>query len=168
MSGKAKRVAGSSPKSPQVPRPAKASGGADEPWSLARGPAAHVKPCHQDEAHAPRRSALDLGFPSWCLGDLCAADVKEYLRHSDTILIPKASLEQHGAHLPLFCDSITANEVAKRAGRKAGIVGRLRQHRTRHDHGSKQEQWNQFHENPSPRLKEKTPESRKRGSTRAT
>ena len=44
------------------------------------------------------------------------------MRYSDTILIPKASLEQHGAHLPLFCDSITADEVARRAGRKAGIL----------------------------------------------
>ena len=96
--------------------------GAGEAWSEASGPAAHVKPSHQDEAHAPRRKTLDLGFPSWCLGDVCAADVKEYLRHSDTILIPKASLEQHGAHLPLFCDSITADEVARRAGRKAGIL----------------------------------------------
>jgi hypothetical protein len=93
-----------------------------EAWSEASGPDAHVKPSHQDEAHAPRRKTLDLEFPSWCLGDVCATDVKEYLRYSDTILIPKASLEQHGAHLPLFCDSITADEVARRAGRKAGIL----------------------------------------------
>jgi hypothetical protein len=107
----------------QDPAPGKTwKPGAGEAWSEASGPAAHVKPSHQDEAHAPRRKTLDLGFPSWCLGDVCAADVKEYLRHSDTILIPKASLEQHGAHLPLFCDSITADEVARRAGRKAGIL----------------------------------------------
>lgn len=93
-----------------------------EGWSEASGPDVHVKPSHQDEAHAPRRKTLDLEFPSWCLGDVCATDVKEYLRYSDTILIPKASLEQHGAHLPLFCDSITADEVARRAGRKAGIL----------------------------------------------
>ena len=107
----------------QDPAPGKTwKPGAGKAWSEASGPAAHVKPSHQDEAHAPRRKTLDLGFPSWCLGDVCAADVKEYLRHSDTILIPKASLEQHGAHLPLFCDSITADEVARRAGRKAGIL----------------------------------------------
>ena len=94
----------------------------NESWSLASGADAHIKPSYQDEAHAPRRKALDLDFPSWCLGDISAADVKEYLRHSDTILIPKASLEQHGAHLPLFCDSNTSDQVAKRAGRKAGIL----------------------------------------------
>ncbi len=114
------------PKKPSATqRPARTppSGARDEAsWSQASGPEAHVRPAHQDEAHAPRRSALDLDFPSWCLGDLSSADVREYLRHSDTILIPKASLEQHGPHLPLFCDSITANEVAKRAGRKAGIL----------------------------------------------
>ncbi|MCE7947924.1 MAG: creatininase family protein [Chloroflexi bacterium CFX4] len=69
-----------------------------------------------------RRRTLDLKFPSFCLGDLSYVDVQEYLKHSDTILIPKASLEQHGPHLPLFCDSITALEVAKRAGEAAGIL----------------------------------------------
>src|SRR5207237_462533 len=71
----------------------------------------------------PRRSTLDnLKFPSYCLGDLSCVDVKEYLKYSDTILIPKASLEQHGPHLPLFCDSISSTEVARRAGQKAGIL----------------------------------------------
>jgi len=92
------------------------------PESKPSGPEAHIKSSYQDEPHAPRRSALDLDFPSWCLGDLSAADIKEYLKHSDTILIPKASLEQHGPHLPLYCDSITSEQVASRAGRKAGIL----------------------------------------------
>ena len=77
---------------------------------------------YQDEAHAPRRPTLDLGFPSFCLGDLSYVDVKEYLKHSDTILVPKASLEQHGPHLPLYCDTITSTEVARQAGDKAGIM----------------------------------------------
>ena len=47
-----------------------------EGWSEASGPDVHVKPSHQDEAHAPRRKTLDLEFPSWCLGDVCATDVK--------------------------------------------------------------------------------------------
>ncbi|MDZ4829407.1 MAG: creatininase family protein [Phycisphaerae bacterium] len=77
---------------------------------------------HQDEAHAPPRATMKLGFHSFCLGDLSCVDVKEYLKHSDTILVPKASLEQHGPHLPLFCDTITSLEVARRAGEKAGIM----------------------------------------------
>src|SRR5512134_836875 len=70
----------------------------------------------------PRRKTLDLGFPSFCLGDLSYVDVQAYLKHSDTILIPKASLEQHGPHLPLYCDTITAKEVAQRAGEQGGIL----------------------------------------------
>jgi creatinine amidohydrolase len=68
------------------------------------------------------RTAKALNFHSHCLGDLSYVDVQEYLKHSDTILIPKASLEQHGPHLPLYCDTITATEVAKRAGEEAGIL----------------------------------------------
>lgn len=68
------------------------------------------------------RKTKSLGFPSFCLGDLSYVDVQEYLKHSDTILIPKASLEQHGPHLPLYCDTITATEVASRAGEQAGIL----------------------------------------------
>ncbi|MBE2271935.1 MAG: creatininase family protein [Anaerolinea sp.] len=68
------------------------------------------------------RSTKSLGFPSFCLGDLSYVDIQNYLKHSDTILIPKASLEQHGPHLPLYCDTITATEVAQRAGEEAGIL----------------------------------------------
>ena len=69
---------------------------------------------------ATTRSTKSLNFPSFCLGDLSYVDVQEYLKHSDTILIPKASLEQHGPHLPLYCDTITATEVASRAGEEGG------------------------------------------------
>lgn len=68
------------------------------------------------------RKTKSLNFPSFCLGDLSYVDVQEYLKHSDTILIPKASLEQHGPHLPLYCDTITATEVASRAGEEGGIL----------------------------------------------
>lgn len=68
------------------------------------------------------RPTKSLGFPSFCMGDLSYVDIQAYLKHSDTILIPKASLEQHGPHLPLYCDTITATEVASRAGEEAGIL----------------------------------------------
>ena len=95
------------------------------PWDKtgASGAEHHIKPSYQDEAHAPRRKTLDnLKFSSYCLGDLSCVDVKEYLKYSKTVLVPKASLEQHGPHLPLFCDSISCTEVAKRAGEQAGIL----------------------------------------------
>jgi len=100
--------------------------GHDAPKIVGREASAGIpasrKVIYQDEAHAPARSAKSLNFPSFCLGDLSYVDVKEYLKHSDTILIPKASLEQHGPHLPLFCDTITSLEVARRAGERAGIM----------------------------------------------
>ncbi len=68
------------------------------------------------------RKTKDLDFPSFCLGDLSYVHIQEYLQHSDTILIPHASLEQHGPHLPLYTDTITATEVASRAGETAGII----------------------------------------------
>src|ERR1051325_7034959 len=68
------------------------------------------------------RSTKSLNFPSFCMGDLSYVDIQEYLKHSDTILIPKASMEQHGPHLPLFCDTITSLEVSRRAGEQAGIM----------------------------------------------
>lgn len=70
---------------------------------------------------ATRRTKY-LDFPSFCMGDLSYVDIQEYLKVSDTILIPHASLEQHGPHLPLYCDTITAKEVAQRAGEEAGIL----------------------------------------------
>jgi len=68
------------------------------------------------------RKTKSLNFPSYCIGDLSYVDIQEYLKYSDTILIPHASLEQHGPHLPLYCDTITALEVATRAGEEAGIL----------------------------------------------
>lgn len=68
------------------------------------------------------RKTKELKFPSFCLGDLTYVDIQEYLKYSDTILIPHASLEQHGPHLPLYTDTITSTEVASRAGEEAGIL----------------------------------------------
>jgi hypothetical protein len=93
------------------------------PWAKGQGPsgaANHVRTSFQDEAHAPRRKTLDkLKIPSYCLGDLCAADVKEYLKYSDTILVPKASLEQHGAHLRCSVTRFQARRWPVAPGRRA-------------------------------------------------
>ena len=53
-------------------------------------------------------------FLSWDLGNLSFADVQEYLKVKDTILVPIASFEQHGPHLPIYTDTITCVEVSKR------------------------------------------------------
>src|SRR5260370_42000302 len=49
------------------------------------------------------------------LFDLAPPDLQWFLAQSDIVLVPIGSLEQHGPHLPLGTDTITALEVAKRA-----------------------------------------------------
>ncbi len=61
-------------------------------------------------------------FWSYCIGDLAFPDIQEYLKVCDIIMIPMASLEQHGPHLPLYTDTITALEVAKRTAEQARIL----------------------------------------------
>jgi creatinine amidohydrolase len=61
-------------------------------------------------------------FLSWDLGNLTYVDIREYLKEKDTILVPMASLEQHGPHLPLYTDTITAVEVSKRVAEMAAVL----------------------------------------------
>src|ERR671933_2159625 len=53
--------------------------------------------------------------------DLAPPDIVWFQERSDIVLVPIGSLEQHGAHLPLGTDTITALEVARRAARKADV-----------------------------------------------
>ena len=61
-------------------------------------------------------------LPSYNIADLAYPDIQEYLKHKDIILIPVASTEQHGPHLPLSTDTVTAEEVAQRAGNKGKVL----------------------------------------------
>ena len=63
-----------------------------------------------------------IGLLSHNLADLGYPDIQEYLKHKDLILIPVASTEQHGPHLPLSTDTVTAEEVSRRAGDKADVL----------------------------------------------
>lgn len=56
------------------------------------------------------------------LSHLAPPDVREYLQEKDIVMIPIASLEQHGPHLPLATDTIQAEELARRAGEKARVL----------------------------------------------
>jgi creatinine amidohydrolase len=58
---------------------------------------------------------------SHCLLDLAPPDIAYYRAKSDIVLIPIGSCEQHGAHLPLGTDTITALEVSRRAAEKADV-----------------------------------------------
>jgi creatinine amidohydrolase len=53
--------------------------------------------------------------------DLAPPDIAWFQERSDIILVPIGSLEQHGAHLPLGTDTITALEVSRRAAAKADV-----------------------------------------------
>jgi creatinine amidohydrolase len=59
---------------------------------------------------------------SHCLADLAYPDIQAYLKRDDIILIPMASLEQHGPHLPLSTDTVTAYEVSRRAAEQADVL----------------------------------------------
>src|SRR5687768_18402842 len=56
-----------------------------------------------------------------CLLDLAPPDIAWFRERSDIVLIPIGSLEQHGAHLPLGTDTITALEVSRRDAAKADV-----------------------------------------------
>jgi creatinine amidohydrolase len=53
--------------------------------------------------------------------DLAPPDIAWFRERSDIVLVPIGSCEQHGAHLPLGTDTITALEVARRAAEKADV-----------------------------------------------
>lgn len=53
-------------------------------------------------------------FRSFNIADLPYPDIQEYLKTKDTILVPMASTEQHGPHLPIKTDTVTAEEISKR------------------------------------------------------
>ena len=61
-------------------------------------------------------------FRSWNLAHLSYVDIKEYLAVKDTVLIPMASTEQHGPHLPLYTDTITAVEISERISEAIGVL----------------------------------------------
>lgn len=61
-------------------------------------------------------------FRSWNHAHLSYVDIQEYLKTKDTILIPMASTEQHGPHLPLYTDTITAVEISERVSEAIGVL----------------------------------------------
>jgi creatinine amidohydrolase len=61
-------------------------------------------------------------FLSWDIGDLSYVDIQAYLQEKDIILIPMASLEQHGPHLPLYTDTITAVEISRRVSEMIAVL----------------------------------------------
>jgi len=61
-------------------------------------------------------------FLSWDLGNLTITEIRAYLEQKDIILVPIASLEQHGSHLPLYTDTVTAVHISERIAHLIGIL----------------------------------------------
>ncbi|MGH9340249.1 MAG: creatininase family protein [Acidobacteriota bacterium] len=61
--------------------------------------------------------SVQVELPSHNIADLAYPDIQSYLQYCDLIMIPMASTEQHGPHLPLCTDSVTALEIASRVAR---------------------------------------------------
>lgn len=53
---------------------------------------------------------------------MTAPELKAALRRTQTCILGGGCLEQHGYHLPLGTDSLTADALSKEAGRKAGCL----------------------------------------------
>ncbi len=81
---------------------------------------------HRDYKDLPHLTSGDeefrARFLSWDLGNISYVDVQEYLKTKDTILVPIASFEQHGPHLPLYTDTITAVEISKRVAEMIAVL----------------------------------------------
>ena len=61
-------------------------------------------------------------LPTYNFGELAPVDIAAYLEHKDVVMIPIASLEQHGPHLPLLTDTIQAEEITRRAAQQAQVL----------------------------------------------
>ncbi|MBQ1240984.1 MAG: creatininase family protein, partial [Lachnospiraceae bacterium] len=49
-------------------------------------------------------------------------EVEEYLKKSDTIVIPVGSLENHGKHMPLGTDTMIPDKIAELLDEKSDLL----------------------------------------------
>ena len=56
------------------------------------------------------------------MADLAYPDIQAYLKVCDLVLVPIASTEQHGPHLPLSTDTVTATQVASRVAKINNMI----------------------------------------------
>ena len=79
-----------------------------------------------DLSHLPKLTSSNddfrAQFLSWDLGDLTMTDIRAYLEHKDIVLVPVASLQQHGPHLPLNTDTTTTVHKSQRVAHLIGVV----------------------------------------------
>jgi creatinine amidohydrolase len=56
------------------------------------------------------------------LPEMTWVDVQEYLKGNDMVIIPMGSTEQHGPHLPLGADYLSAVELSKKISGKTRVI----------------------------------------------
>jgi len=56
-----------------------------------------------------------------CIGELAWPDIQWFQKKSDIVMIPVASLEQHGAHLPTLCDSLAVQNITRRISKATDV-----------------------------------------------
>jgi len=56
------------------------------------------------------------------LHDMAYVEVADYLKACDVVMVPMGSLERHGAHIPLGCDTLTTWGVVVRAAEMAKVI----------------------------------------------
>ena len=56
------------------------------------------------------------------LAKLSWAEVKDYLKKNNSVIIPVGSIEQHGEHLPLGTDTMISEEIALSVSAATGIL----------------------------------------------
>lgn len=55
------------------------------------------------------------------LGEMTWPEIERAMQETRTIIVPIGATEEHGPHLPVFTDTLQAEEVARRAGEEAGV-----------------------------------------------
>lgn len=69
-----------------------------------------------------RPAPLELPLPWRRLDYMTAAEVEDFLAHSDAAIIPVGPTEAHGVHLPLACDVLVATAAATIAAQAADAL----------------------------------------------
>lgn len=67
-------------------------------------------------------AALTAGARARILQEMTWADVRDYLKTSDMVLIPLGSTEQHGPHLPLGTDTYEALGASRMISERTGVL----------------------------------------------
>ncbi len=66
------------------------------------------------------KNKKSFGFPM--MEEMTVQTVRQYLEKKNSVILPVGIIEQHGYHLPIITDALTAREMAKMVAKKTGIL----------------------------------------------